>query len=251
MNGLIPPYLNELFKSNDTRYNFRDSNRLQQPEFQTVRYGFKSFRYHDSKLWNALPVEVKKSQNLHHFKKNVTQWCASAKCDVFIMQWYTWYICMYIYHIYIYLYIYYSIWNLSHHFIGFICSSVCHFITCNFYWTISLYMWDLWFGMYCLSLISLLCLNPFLFSMFTFPKDKIMLNCFHELYESFGDMNTMHQICDTSTGIFTVYICIWFYWALRVCVYFDVWIWIVHACIYSRKIAVPANVFCWILPDFK
>ena len=142
--GLNPPYLNVPFKSKDTRCNFRDSNRLQQPEFQTVRYGLKSFRYHGLKLWNALPAEVKKSQNLHHFKKNVTQWCASAKCDVFIIQWYTWYICIYI--MYIFVYIYYAIWNLSHHFIGFICSSVYHLITCNFYWTISLYvrfmMWN-------------------------------------------------------------------------------------------------------------
>ena len=41
VHGLKPPYLNELFVSKDTRYNLRDSNRLQQPEFQTVRYGFK------------------------------------------------------------------------------------------------------------------------------------------------------------------------------------------------------------------
>ena len=68
-----------------------------------------------------------------------------------------------------------------------------------------------------------------------------MFYCFHELYESFGDMNTMHQICNISTGIFTVYImylillsalcvCV----CVCACVYFDVWIWIVHACIYSR-----------------
>ena len=45
VHDLNPPYLNELFVSKDTRYNLRDSNRLQQPEFQTVRYGFKSFHY--------------------------------------------------------------------------------------------------------------------------------------------------------------------------------------------------------------
>ena len=40
VHGLNPPYLNELFVSKQTRYNLRDNNRLQQPEFQTVRYGF-------------------------------------------------------------------------------------------------------------------------------------------------------------------------------------------------------------------
>ena len=108
VHGLNLPYLNELFKNKDTRYHLRDYNRLQQPEFQTVRYGFKSFRYYGSKLWNALPAEVKKSENLHHFKKNITQWCASAKCDVFIIQWYTWYIhiCIYIMYIFIYILLY-------------------------------------------------------------------------------------------------------------------------------------------------
>ena len=87
--GINPPYLNELFISKDTRYDLRDSNRLEQPEFETVRYGFKSFRYYGSQLWNALPTQLKASENLHHFKKNITQWCLSGKCDVLIIQWYT------------------------------------------------------------------------------------------------------------------------------------------------------------------
>ena len=41
VHGLNPPYLNELFVSKDTRYDLRGSNSLQQPEFQTVIYGFK------------------------------------------------------------------------------------------------------------------------------------------------------------------------------------------------------------------
>ena len=68
--GLNPLYLNELFINKDTPYNLRDSNRLQQLEFQTVRYGFKSFRYYGLKLWNALPTEVKQSDNLYHW--NIT-----------------------------------------------------------------------------------------------------------------------------------------------------------------------------------
>ena len=59
VHGLNPQYLNELFINEDTPYNLRYSNRLQQPEYKTVRYGFKSFRYYGSKLWNALPTEVK------------------------------------------------------------------------------------------------------------------------------------------------------------------------------------------------
>ena len=68
--GLNPLYLNELFINKDTPYNLRDSNRLQQLEFRTVRYGFKSFRYYGLRLWNALPTEVKQSDNLYHW--NIT-----------------------------------------------------------------------------------------------------------------------------------------------------------------------------------
>ena len=75
-----------IWMSKDTRHNLRDSNRLQQPEFETVRYGCRSFRYYGSKLWNALPTEFKTSENLLHFKTNITQWCLSSKCDVLIIQ---------------------------------------------------------------------------------------------------------------------------------------------------------------------
>ena len=95
VHGLNPPYLNELLINNDTPYNLPESNRLQQPEYHTVRYGFKSFRYYGLKLWNALPTEVKQSENLYHFKKNITDWCVSGKCDMFIIQWYMWYIAFY------------------------------------------------------------------------------------------------------------------------------------------------------------
>ena len=83
--------------------------------------------------------------------------CVHGIHDIYI------YMSVYIYTVYVFVYIYYSIWNLSHHYIGFICSSVYHLTTCNFYWTISLYMWDLWCGMYCLRLILLWFLNPFSF----------------------------------------------------------------------------------------
>ena len=95
IHGPNPPYLNELFVSKNTRYNLHDSNRLQQPEFQTVRYDFKSFRYYGSKLWSSLPADVEHSENLYHFKKIITQWCVSGKCDGFIIQWQTWYFAPY------------------------------------------------------------------------------------------------------------------------------------------------------------
>ena len=68
-----------------------------------------------------------------------------------------------------------------------------------------------------------------------------------------GEMNTLHQICCIIIGIFAVYICIYFILVsvcMCACVYTDVYEQILYAYFYSWSVAVPANVFCWIWPDF-
>ena len=62
--GLNPSYMNEFFEICDLHYSFRDPYRLKQPEFDTKTFGYRSFRYHGSKLWNILPVEVKNSESI-------------------------------------------------------------------------------------------------------------------------------------------------------------------------------------------
>ena len=84
VNGLNPPYLNDLFEINDTGYNLRDNCRLKQPKFSTMKYGFRSFRYYGSKLWNTLPVDIKNSESIYSFKQQISEWCRSTNCDSFI-----------------------------------------------------------------------------------------------------------------------------------------------------------------------
>ena len=84
--GLNPDYLNNLFKQSSTKYNLRDSCRLEQPKFNTFSYGQRSSRYYGSKLWNLLPFSVKNTNDLNIFKTNITRWCYSKQCaslDVF------------------------------------------------------------------------------------------------------------------------------------------------------------------------
>ena len=84
--GLNPDYLNNLFKQSSTKYNLRDSCRLEQPKFNTFSYGQRSFRYYGCKLWNLLPFSVKNTNDLNIFKTNITRWCYSkqrASLDVF------------------------------------------------------------------------------------------------------------------------------------------------------------------------
>ena len=81
--GLNPDYLNKLFKQTSTKYNLRDSCRLEQPKFSTFSYGQRSFRYYGSKLWNLLPFSVKNTNDLNIFKTNITRWCYSKQCASF------------------------------------------------------------------------------------------------------------------------------------------------------------------------
>ena len=48
------------------------------------------------KIMERSPTEVKTSDILHHVKTNISQWFLSGKCDVLIIQGYTWYISFYI-----------------------------------------------------------------------------------------------------------------------------------------------------------
>ena len=77
VNGFNPTYLNDLFTAQSNDYHLRDSSRLIQPKFNTFKFGFKSFKYFDAKLWNVLPIDIKRSESLSIFKRSITAWCHS------------------------------------------------------------------------------------------------------------------------------------------------------------------------------
>ena len=72
-----PTYLNDLFCEQTSDYQLRDSSRLIQPKFNTLKFGFKSFRYFGAKLWNVLPADIKHPESLSIFKTRITKWCYS------------------------------------------------------------------------------------------------------------------------------------------------------------------------------
>ena len=78
--NLNPPYLNSLFTPHESQYDFRDSEKMVLPEFNTQTYGYRSFRYYGAKLWNSIPVDVKNTNDLSTFKRNITKWCYTADC---------------------------------------------------------------------------------------------------------------------------------------------------------------------------
>ena len=85
--GLNPDYLNNLFKQSSTKYDLRDSCRLEQPKFNTFSYGQLSFRYYGSKLWNLLPCSGKNIKDFNIFKTNITRWCYRKQSDSLDVFW--------------------------------------------------------------------------------------------------------------------------------------------------------------------
>ena len=77
VNGFNSTYLNDLFTAQSNDYNLRDSSRLIQPKFNTFKFGFKSFKYFGAKLWNVLPIDIKRSESLSISKRSITAWCHS------------------------------------------------------------------------------------------------------------------------------------------------------------------------------
>ena len=75
--GINPLYLNQLFTHKHSHYELRDSNLLVQSRFNTYKYGYRSFTYYGTKLWNSLPSEIKRAKSLDVFKRNLDRWCQS------------------------------------------------------------------------------------------------------------------------------------------------------------------------------
>ena len=69
-----PQYINEMFTVQESHYEMRDNCKFSLPGFQTIRYGKHSFRYYGAKLWNSIPLEIKKKDSLNTFKSAITQW---------------------------------------------------------------------------------------------------------------------------------------------------------------------------------
>ena len=58
-----------------SKYNLRDQSRLLQIKFNTKRYGYRSFKYFGSKIWNSLPTIIKNLDALNMFKRDLFNWC--------------------------------------------------------------------------------------------------------------------------------------------------------------------------------
>ena len=141
------------------------------------------------------------------------------------------------------------IWNISHYFIGFICVSVSIY---NSHITVHT-IFSCYYSILFTSLGHILFFRIWTFISERYDNIFLPIPCF---YNNFGDMNTVCQLCCFNRYLYVIHLCVFhFSECLCVCVCVPVYILLcmyeLYVYIYSRTIAVPANVYCWIWPDFK
>jgi hypothetical protein len=78
--GMAPSYLLEMFSMHTSQYEMRDNDKYSLPSFNTIQYGKNSIRYHGAKLWNNIPIAIRKSVSLNTFKLAINKWLLD--CDV-------------------------------------------------------------------------------------------------------------------------------------------------------------------------
>jgi hypothetical protein len=86
INKIGPTYLHDLFQPKCIKYSLRDTSILHQKKFMTVKYGFLSFTYHGSKIWNTLPTDIKTTLTYKEFKTLLYTWegplCKCNHCTI-------------------------------------------------------------------------------------------------------------------------------------------------------------------------
>ena len=71
---ICPSYMNDMFEVMDLQYDLRDPYPVRQKPFKTITYGYRSFSYLGSKLWNMLPNCVKQDTDYNSFKRQLQTW---------------------------------------------------------------------------------------------------------------------------------------------------------------------------------
>ena len=84
-----PAYLHDLMTVTESQYDIRNHLIMQQPKYNTIKYGFNSLRYQGPMMWNKLSVDIKKSNDLNEFKFKLSKWegpkCSCMNCELCVL----------------------------------------------------------------------------------------------------------------------------------------------------------------------
>ena len=82
VNNLNPSFMAEVFVTNVVPYNLRGSTNLVLPKAKTNLYGIDTVRFVGQKLWQSVPKEIKESQSLDIFKRNIKAIPLDCSCKL-------------------------------------------------------------------------------------------------------------------------------------------------------------------------
>ena len=78
--NLVPAYVN-VFTLRNSNYELRDELRYDLYKFRTKKYGYNTVLYAGAKLWNSLPVNLKRCKTVNEFKDTMRCWkCKVVNC---------------------------------------------------------------------------------------------------------------------------------------------------------------------------
>ena len=79
--GLNPPFMKETSMQRNNSYSLRHGDDAQVPKVRTTSFGVESIAYLGNKLWQILPQEIKQSNSLPIFKKQIIRFWNGGKCN--------------------------------------------------------------------------------------------------------------------------------------------------------------------------
>ena len=78
--NLNPPFMKEIFLEREIHYNLRVANNIYANKPRTTAYGLENVSFLGKKLWRDLPLHIKESLTVQHFKKDIKFWNFTCNC---------------------------------------------------------------------------------------------------------------------------------------------------------------------------
>ena len=78
-NGNAPSSISELLTARNSNYNLRGDAILKLPKVNSTKYGIKSWRYQATRLWNAIPNNLRNINTYRSFKRGSAQGARSCR----------------------------------------------------------------------------------------------------------------------------------------------------------------------------
>ena len=86
--NINPSFMKEIFVEREIHYNLGVMNSVYTRKPRTTAYGLETISFIGQNLWRDLPLHIKKSQSVKHFKKHIKVWnfiCNCRLCKSFVV----------------------------------------------------------------------------------------------------------------------------------------------------------------------